>query len=412
MGRPVGRLTPKQVQHAKPKDDRAARLLADGGNLFLQCTRSKDGAVSRSWVFRYELDGRRREMGLGPLHTIGLSEAREKARSLRQQLIDDIDPLDAKRRAKTARLAEQAKTVTFKDCAEMYLKAHRDSWKNSKHRAQWTSTLETYVYPIMGDLAVSDIGTNLVIKAVEPIWGTIPETASRVRGRIEAVLGYATVRQFRAGDNPARWRGHLAEVLSGRSEVEHHAALPFADMPAFMEELRGRPSISARALEFTILTAVRTSETIGAKWYEIDLKARIWVVPAARTKAAREHKIPLSDRAVAILKELRHGDHVFAGDGNRSLSNMAMLELLRGMRPGLTVHGFRSTFRDWAAETTSFPNHVVEKALAHAVADKVEAAYRRGDLFLKRRRLMDAWADYCGKAVATVTALRKVDASA
>jgi integrase len=414
--RTVGRLTPKQVQHAKPKNDRRVALLADGGNLYLQCTRGKDDAVSRSWVFRYELDGARREMGLGPLHTLGLSDARDKAKSLRQQLLDAIDPLEAKRQAKMARLAEQAKTVTFKNCAEMYLKSHQDEWKNAKHRAQWTSTLETYVYPIMGDLSVSDIDTNLVIKIVEPIWKRIPETASRVRGRIEAVLGYATVRAFRTGDNPARWRGHLAEVLCGRSEVEHHAALPYAEMPAFMAKLHDRQSTSGRALEFTILTAVRTSEAVGATWSEIDIKAKTWTIPASRMKAGKEHKVPLSDRVIAILKGLpRHGDQVFAGADNRPLSNMAMLQLLRGMRPGLTVHGFRSAFRDWSAEMTSYPNHVVEKALAHAVADKVEAAYRRGDLFEKRRKLMAAWSEYCAKplpAGATVTPLRKVAANA
>jgi integrase len=417
MARMVGRLTQKEVANAKPTAERKATLLADGGNLYLQCTRGKDGTILRSWVFRYELDERRREMGLGPLSTISLSEARDRASSLRKQLLDDIDPLEAKRRARLARLAEQAKTVTFKRCAEMYLEAHRDGWKNAKHRWQWTSTLERYVYPVIGDLAVSDVDTNLVIKIVEPIWKTIPETASRIRGRVEVILGYATVRGFRTGDNPARWRGHLAEVLRGSPKAEHHPAMPFAEMAAFMERLRGRLSISARALEFTILTAARTGETLGATWDELDLKTGTWVVLAARMKGGKEHRVPLSGRAVAILKGIAEQAgrapsrrHVFA-NGERPLSNMAMLQLLRGMHPDLTVHGFRSSFRDWAAETTNHPNHVVEMALAHAVGNDVEAAYRRGDLFLKRRRLMEAWADYCGKPVAAVGDLKAARAS-
>lgn len=408
VARKIGRLTQKEVAHAKPDGDSAAKLLADGGNLYLQCTRARDGTISRSWVFRYEMDGRRREMGLGPLSTIGLSEARDRATALRRQLLDDVDPLEFKRQARLARLAEQAKKVTFKACAEMYLAAHQDSWKNAKHRWQWTQTLEKHVYPVIGHLAVADVDVNLVVKIIEPIWKKIPETASRIRGRIEAILGYATAREFRTGENPARWKGHLAEVLSKIPKAEHHEALPFADMFSFMEELRGRQSISARALEFTILTAARTGETIGATWDEIDLDTGTWVVPAARMKGGEEHKIPLSGRAVAILKGIAaeqagrglSTDHVFG------LSNMAMLQLLRGMRPDLTVHGFRSSFSDWAAETTSHPRHVVEMALAHKISNDVEAAYRRGDLFLKRRRLMEHWAKYCSKPVAAVGDLK------
>jgi integrase len=391
--------------------------LADGGNLFLQVTSGSGGAINRSWVFRYEQDFKRHELGLGPLYSVSLAEARDKARSLRQQILEGIDPLEARRavkRERLARKAEQAKAVTFRQCAGMYLAAHSDGWKNLKHAAQWRSTLETYAFPVLGDLAVADIDTAHVVKTVEPIWRKIPETASRLRARVESVLGYATVSGFRTGDNPARWRGHLAELLPAKGKVrrvEHHAALPFAEIPQFMAELRDRDSTSARALEFTILTAARTGETIGAIWDEIDIKARTWTVPAGRMKAGKKHVVPLTDRAVEILDSLPHkGDYVFPGARKgEPLSNMAMLELVRGMRPGTTVHGLRSAFRDWAAERTNYPNHVVEMALAHAVGDKVEKAYRRGDLFEKRRRLMAEWDRYCAgplPAGATVLPLR------
>jgi integrase len=421
MRRIVGRLTDRQARNAKPKKGRRASLLADGGNLLLQCSTRKDGSIARSWLFRYELDGERHDMGLGPLDTIGLARARERARSLREMLKEGQDPLDAKREEKRARLAkkaEAAKAITFRQCAEMYLRAHGDTWKNAKHRAQWGSTLETYAFPVLGGLIVSDIEVSHVIRAVEPIWKKIPETASRVRMRIEAVLDYATVRGFRSGDNPARWRGHLAEVFPARSKVrkvEHHPALPYAQLPQFMAELRGRDSTSARALEFTILCAVRTGETIGARWSEIDFEAKTWTIPPGRMKASRIHKVPLSARCVALLKALPHrGAYIFARADHRPLSNMAMLELLRGLRPGCTTHGFRSTFRDWAAERTAYPNHVVEMALAHKIADAVEAAYRRGDLFQKRVRLMTEWARYAestpasaaAPATAAVTTLR------
>jgi integrase len=421
MAREIERLTPKQVANAKPKRGRTAALLPDGANLYLQATVAKDKSINRSWLFRYELDGKRCEMGLGPLRTVGLAEAREKARGYRQQLLDGIDPLDAKleareavKRERLAKLAEQARAITFRQCAEMYLAAHSPGWKNLKHAKQWRSTLETYAYPVLGDLAVADVDTAHVVKAIEPIWLRIPETASRLRARIESVLGFATVRTFRTGDNPARWKGYLATLLPARGEVapvEHHAALPYSDVPAFMADLRGRDSMSARALEFTILTAVRTGETIGAHWGEIDLAAKVWAIPAARMKAKRDHRVPLSDRAIAILKAIgpHQRGHVFPGGRKgQPLSNMAMLELLRGIRPGATVHGFRSSFRDWAAETTSHPNHVIEMALAHAIGDKTEKAYRRGELFTKRARLMQHWADFCARPPADVIPLHGV----
>ena len=413
----IKRLTAREVTTAKPEKGRRAAMLPDGGNLYLQATFGKNDTetgeptIRRSWVFRYEFRGRRHDLGIGSLDTFDLAEARERAKGLRQQLADGIDPFTAKRQKEKedlAKLAAEARAMTFREAAEKCVRAHRAGWKNAKHAAQWSSTLETYAYPVIGDLAVDDISTPHVIKVLEPIWKEKPETASRVRGRIEKVLGWATVRGFRSGDNPARWRGHLQELFAAKSKVravEHHAAVPFTDVPAFAVELRARNSLSARALEFTILTAMRTGETIGAKWDEIDFAAKTWTIPAARMKAGKAHKVPLSARALEILAALpREGEHIFP------LSNMAMLELLRGMRKGTTVHGFRSSFRDWAAERTSYPNHVAEAALAHAIGDKVEKAYRRGDLFEKRRRLMGDWASWCSRpapAGATVTALAR-----
>jgi integrase len=373
-------------------------LLADGGNLYLQCTLGTDGNVRRSWLFRYERDGRRRDMGLGPLHTIGLAEARDKARSLRQQLLDDIDPLDARRQRRADERLERAKQMSFGACVEAYLATHEIAWKNDKHRAQWRMTLTKYCSSI-SDLPVKDIDTDLVLRVLTPLWATRTETAKRLRGRIERVLSWAKGRGLRSGENPARWSGHLDEMLARPSKVrsvKHHSALPYQELPAFMAELRGRDSLSARALELTILCGTRTSETIGATWNEIDLKAKVWTVSAERMKAGKEHRIPLSDRAVEILSSLpRHGKRVFP------LSNMAMLELLRGMRPGATTHGFRSSLRTWASEATSFPHEVCEQALAHTISNKVERAYRRGDLFQKRAAMMQAWAAYCAKPAPT-----------
>ena len=411
--RKIERLTEKQVRNAKPDAGKFVKRLSDGGSLYLQATVSNDG-VNRNWVFRYELDGARHDMGIGPLHTVGLAEARRKAKELRQQIVlDGIDPLQAKneeaaeRRAKAqAARAVEAKAQTFKDCAERYLAVHGGRWKNAKHAWQWRQSLEAHAYPIIGDLNVADVDEGHLVRVLQPIWRKIPETARRLRGRIEAVLGYATVSKFRTGDNPARWRNHLQTLLGGtRKVVEHHAAMPFVEAPAFMAELRGRKSLSASALEFAILTAARTGEVIGARWSEIDLKHKTWIVPAERMKAKREHRVPLCDRAVEILKGMDHrGDVVFGSAvTGKPLSNMAMLELMRGLRPGsgFTVHGFRSGFRDWASERTNFPREVCEAALAHTISDKVEAAYRRGDLFEKRRKLMEAWAGFLAKPVAT-----------
>src|SRR5262245_4729576 len=317
MARTVGRLSPARVRTAKPPRGQQACMLADGANLYLQVSTGADGNIRKSWCFRYEVNGRRHEMGLGPLHTIGLAEARDKARTLRQQLLDDIDPLEARHARQQALAAEVAKRVTFKQCGAEYLTAHADGWRNPKHAAQWRSTLETYAYPVLGNLAVSDIEVAHVLRALEPIWRTVPETASRVRGRVEKVLGLAIARGYRSNSaNPAAWRGLLATLLPAKGKlrtVRHHRALPYAEMPAFMSALRQRSGDPARALEFLSLTACRPGMVVGAKWDEIDVKAKLWVVPASRMKAGKEHRVPLSSAALQILAGMKHREgRVFA----------------------------------------------------------------------------------------------------
>ncbi len=372
----------------------------DGRGLWLQVT----AEGTKSWLLRYMLHGRARQMGLGPVHTVSLAEARQKAAGYRALLVDGLDPIEARRDRQREARREAARAVSFRACAERYIEAHRPGWRNAKHGDQWTATLTAYAYPVFGELAVADIDTGLVLKAIEPIWTEKPETAKRVRGRIEAILDWAAAREYRAGDNPARWRGHLDKLLPARARVapvRHHPALPYVEAPDFMAALRAREGVSARALEFTILTAARTGEVIAARWPEIDLGAKVWTVPAERTKARREHRVPLSDRALEILAALPREDgseYVFIGSGTgRALSNMALLKTLERMgRKDLTVHGFRSTFRDWSAERTNYPREVCEMALAHAISDQVEAAYRRGELYAKRARLMRDWSRYCG----------------
>jgi integrase len=369
------------------------------------------------------LNGRPRWMGLGPLHTIGLAEARNRAAECRKQRHDGVDPIEARRASRRQVLLEAAKVVTFRECAAKYIAAHRAGWRNAKHAAQWEATLATYADPIIGALPVQAIDMALVLKVIEPIWTEKPETAGRLRGRLESILDWARVRGYREGENPARWRGHLDKALPARSKVrkvKHHAALAYAELPRFLEKLREQEGTAARALEFTILTAARTGETIGAKWSEIDLLDKLWKIPANRMKAQKEHRVPLSPRALAILGEMqslnRVGDNeafVFPGSKRgKPLSNMAFLMLLRRMgRDDLTAHGFRSTFRDWAAERTSFPAEVAEMALAHTVSDKTVAAYNRSDLFERRRRLMAQWATFCAateqKAQGNVAEMRK-----
>ena len=398
---------------------RGPAVLHDGGGLYLRV--SPTGA--KSWVFRFQLNGKRRDMGLGPYPDISLAEARGRAIEHRRLRHDGIDPLAAKAAQRHAQRLYAAKGRIFREVAEEFIARNEVGWRNAKHRQQWRNTLATYVYPILGGLPVAAIDTGLVVQVLDPIWAKKPETAGRVRGRIEAVLDAATVRGFRQGPNPAHWKGNLAHILPARARVRkvtHHAALPFDEMPSFLADLQGRSGMAARGLEFAIFTAARTDEVLGAPWNEIDLDAKVWTIPAERMKGGREHRVPLSNAALAALEQLRPialkrdgqpdpSAPVFPGPRRAlPMSNMTMLMLLRRMkRNDLTVHGFRSTFSDWAAERTAYPREVVETALAHAVENKVEAAYRRGDLFEKRRKLMEAWAGYCtGPASATVTPIR------
>jgi integrase len=375
----------------------------------------------KSWLLRYELHGRERWHGLGALHTFSLREARERARKARQLIQDGIDPIDHRNAAAEASAVEAAKNKTFAVVAKEYLEAHDGDWGNAKHAGQWEASL-TRDCKAIAHLPIGAIDTSHILSVLTPIWRTKPETASRTRSRIERVIAYAVAAQYRKREdgNPARWDGHLQELLGKKSKaqkakrvrsgkIDHHLpALPYKELPGFMAELRERESISARALEFTILTAARTGEIVGGPWDEIDLEAKTWTIPADRMKAAREHRIPLSARALEILRSLprEHGNpHLFVGGRKRApISTMGMLRLLKEMRPGLTVHGFRSTFRDWAAERTNYAREVCEMALAHQIPSAVEAAYRRGDLFEKRSRLMSDWSRYCSTKPAPVVA--------
>lgn len=362
----------------------------DGGGLWLQV--AKGG--SKSWVFRFTVNGRRREMGLGPTHTIGLAEARARALECRKQVLDRKDPIELRR------LAHARDGITFDQCAAAYIEAHRASWRNAKHAAQWSSTLTTYASPVIGYMPVAAVDTAAVMRVLRPIWSVKTETASRLRGRIESVLGWATTSGYRSGDNPARWRGHLQNLLAAPSKVAkvaHHASLPWQELPALMARLRGCDGLAARALGFLILTAARSGEVRLARWDEIS--DGVWTIPADRMKAGREHRVPLSKPALALLASLpRMGDYIFPGVRYGSpLSDMSLTAVLRRMdRHDITVHGFRSTFRMWAAEATAYPREVCEHALAHSLPDKVEAAYQRSDLFVKRTALMREWADFCG----------------
>lgn len=401
MGKGIERLSALAVSR-----ERRPGLHSDGGGLYLQVGKSG----SKSWVFRYRIRkglpqaGRLREMGLGSLNAVSLSDAREAARSWRKLLQDGKDPIEARAAAKAfAADAGSDSAMTFRQCAAAYIEAHKPSWQSSKHAKQWEATINAYAVPVFGDKAVQDVDTRLVMKILSPIWHKKRETASRVRGRIEAILDWAAANGYRDGDNPARWKGKIDMLLPGRtktSRVKHHPALPYDEIPSFMSTLRDQPGVAAAALEFAILTAARTSEVLGASWSEVNFSTSTWVIPANRMKAGREHRIPLSNRTVCILKvmeKLRIGEAVFpSSHSGKHLSNMAMLSVLKRMgRSDLTTHGFRSTFRDWAAEKSNFQREVAEMALAHAIGSAVEAAYRRGDLFEKRRQLMEAWSSYC-----------------
>jgi integrase len=407
--RNLARLTSNKVKNAKPGPDGKTVLLCDGGGLWLQVSAGKDGQINKSWLFRYAAAGtkisrtgreyrRERQMGLGALHTVGLAEAREMARGARLLVLQGKDPLDEKDASRAAARTAEAKRLTFAHAAAAYLQKFEDGWKNAAHRRQWRSSLKDYILPVLGKFDVEAIDTDTVLAVIEPIWATIPETASRVRGRIETVLDFAG----RSGPNPARWKGHLEHKLAKRNKartVRHLAALPYSEMGAFMTELRAINSIPARALEFTILCATRTKETMGALWGEFDLDGRLWIVPAIRTKRDKELRVPLSDAAMGVLKAMatiRQDERVFPAHIE------SMRYCLQEFRPGLTVHGFRSTFRSWAGGCTTHPRDVCETALGHSIGNAVEQAYQRDALIAKRRVLMADWAEFCSRAPAHV----------
>jgi integrase len=359
--------------------------------------------ASRSWVLRIVIGGKRREMGLGPYPEVTLAAARDRARQARDLVRQGIDPIERQQAAQSALRAAAAAVVNFREASERYIAAHEAGWKNAKHAQQWRNTLEQHAHPVLGSLHVRDIGTPQVLRVLEPIWVSTNETASRLRGRIEQVLDWATARGLREGENPARWRGHLDKLLARPSKVNkrtHHPAVPVAEMGSFMERLRAAEGTGARALEFLIYTAARSGEVRGATWGEIDMAGKVFTVPGDRMKAGKEHRVPLSPPAMALLKALPKGkaeDLVFPAPRGGVLSDMTLTAVMRRLKVSAVPHGFRSTFRDWAAERTNYPREVAEMALAHAIGDKVEAAYRRGDLFERRRRMMADWAAFLSR---------------
>lgn len=401
MGRGHSRLSAFAVGRAKRPG-----LYPDGQGLYLQVSPSG----STSWIFRYQHARRRRYMGLGGLAAVSLSDARRKALAARKMLAEGLDPLEEGRALAVARAAAAAKATTFRDAAARYIAAHQSSWRNAKHIAQWGSTLQAYAMPVIGDVSVAAIDTDLVLQVLEPIWEKKNETARRVRGRVEVILDWATAGKLRSGENPARWKGLLEHRLSKQpraARVKHHPALDYRRIATFMAKLRREEGVAARCLEFTILTGARTGESTGARWKEFDLGTAIWTVPGDRIKAGRPHRVPLAARALAIVRgqaTFRSDEFVFVGrKPGTQLSNMAMATVLRRMgQDDVTVHGFRSSLRDWAAEQTNYPREVAEMALAHAVGDRVEAAYRRGDLLEKRKQIMADWENYCGPVRALV----------
>ncbi len=409
-------LKAKQIEHAKEG------MHADGNGLYLRVQAS--GA--KSWIFRFQLKGKRREMGIGTLDMKSPPNARADAAQYAAQVRAGVDPIEARKLSES--IQDSADSMTFDEAAKQFIKANKSGWKNAKHADQWQNTLDTYASPVFGKRPVSEVDLRLVLEVLEPIWETKTETATRVRGRIENVLDWATVKGYRDGANPARWKGHLEHLMKSRKEmaaaghktatVRHHPALPFKLMPKFMAALRCIAGSGARALELAILTAARSGEVRGALWSEIDLDARLWVIPATRMKATKEHRVPLSRAAVDLLKGLdRSEGHelVFIGERGRKInargltpvSDMTLTAVIRRMNEGSAVwldpktnaqvvpHGFRSSFRDWAAEETEFSNEMVEMALAHTIGNKVESAYRRGDMLEKRRPMMESWALYC-----------------
>lgn len=373
---------------------------ADVPGLYLQV--SESGA--RSWLLRFEVDGRERMMGLGSAAYFSLAQARERAREARRQLADGKDPLVAKRADKAAAKLTAARRLTFREAAQQYYRQHLPSWRSVQHAKQWLVSLQTYAYPAIGDMDVGEIATPDVLRVIEPMWHDKTVTADRVRNRIESVIAWATVRGHRPpGSNPAAWRNHLDQVLAAVkkvAKVQHHASLAYAEVPAFMQALRLQNGIAATALQFTVLTAARAGEVLGAKWDEIDLSGKVWTVPGSRMKGGREHRVPLAPAAIELLRNVAREDgneHVFIGaKAGAGLSGMVFFRLLQRMkRADVTTHGFRSAFSTWASEQTAHASHAIEISLAHAVGNEVEKAYKRGDLLDKRRKLMEAWAKYC-----------------
>jgi integrase len=408
MPKKAAELGPLQVARLK-----APGLHAVGGVAGLRLQVSPSGA--RSWILRTTAGAKRIETGLGGYPDITLAQARDKARAARALIEAGQNPIELRKRAKSALQASMAAAWTFDQCVDGFI-SDKGRWSNAKHAAQWQSTLKTYASPVMGKLLARDVGLSHVLEVLRPIWETKTETASRLRGRIEKVLDWATASGYREGLNPARWKGHLDAILLKRSDiptakVAHHPALPVRDIGAFMVRLRKQPGMGARALEFAILTAARSGEVRGATWAEIDLSSAVWTIPADRMKAGKEHRVPLSGPALKLLQALPRldgGELVFPAPRGGQLSDMTLSAVLRRMDVPAVPHGFRSTFRDWCAEQTNYPRDVAEMALAHAIGDKVEAAYRRGDLFEKRTKMMAAWATFCGRvqADATVTPIR------
>jgi integrase len=393
-------------------------MRCDGGGLWLQTTLAKDGKTrNRSWVFRYTLGRRRRHAGLGSTITVDLKTAREKAKRFREMVLDGVDPIAHRDAEKSARMAANATTMTFEQAAMHYIAAHRESWRSQQHAAEWPTSLRRYIFPTLGKIDVREIDTALVVSSLKEVWEKRRVTASRLRGRIESILDWATVSGFRQGDNPARWSGHLEHLLAapGKRRIEHHPALPWRAVPVFVQQLREIRGPAARAFEFLVLCASRAGEVRGATWNEIDIDNALWIIPEQRMKGGREHRVPLSMRCVQILREmaaLRTDDTAFVfprRDGN--LGESAFYKMLNKLgRADITTHGFRSSFRDWAGESTNFPREVCEAALAHVNGDATKRAYRRGDALNKRRQLMNAWARFCaspqieGKVVSIGTA--------
>jgi integrase len=397
--------TKHKLTVAKAKSEKLKPgLYGDGGGLYLQVSNRR----TKSWVFRYMIAGRARKMGLGDFDRVTLAEARDAAHDAHLLARDGRDPI-GERKARKAAIKAEGEALTFKEAAEQLIAMKSTGWKHAgKSAAQWRASLETYAYPVFGDRPVASIDKPMVLKVLTPIWETKTVTATRVRNRIENVLDWAKACGHRQGDNPAAWDGNLKYLLAEPEKVtpvKHFAAMPYKDLPAFMERLRAKEGISARALEYTILTVARTANTIGGKWSEIDKTEKLWTVPGPQLKGEKgkkrsDHVVPLADRSFALLKDLpREADFIFPGGvAKKGLSNAAMSELLKGMGytgKMATVHGFRSTFKDWAAEQTNYPNELTEMAMAHTINNKVEAAYRRGDMREKRRRLMEDWAAYC-----------------